>query len=51
MEPRAVVDALERYRSEVAEILARFSHTRERIAIQSDDGYRFRAVVTEVVDC
>lgn len=50
MDTQAVVEALQSYRAEVAGILARFSHTRDRISIQRDDGFRFRAIVTEVVD-
>lgn len=50
MDPLAVVEALKSYRTEVAGILSRFSHTRESISIQRDDGFRFRAIVTEVVD-
>jgi hypothetical protein len=50
MDPLAVVEALKNYRADVAGILSRFSHTRERISIQREDGFRFRGIVTEVVD-
>lgn len=50
MSPQAVIEALQSYRVEIAAILSRFSHTRDRISIQRDDGSRFRTIVTEVVD-
>lgn len=50
MEPQAIVNALQDYKSEVEAILSRFSHTRDRISIHRDDGFRFRGIVTEVVD-
>jgi hypothetical protein len=50
MDSSAVLEALRGYRTELAGILSRFSRTRERIAIQVNDGFRFRRLVTEVVD-
>lgn len=50
MEPQAVLDSLQKYKAEVEAILARFSHTRDRIAIDQEDNYRFRTIVTELID-
>lgn len=50
MEPAAVLEALNKYRADSETILSRFSHTRERIAINQEDNYRFRTIVTELAD-
>lgn len=50
MEPAAVLEALNRYRVDSEAILSRFTHTRDRIAINQEDNYRFRALVTELAD-
>lgn len=50
MEPVAVLEALNKYRVESEAILSRFTHTRDRIAINQEDNYRFRTIVTELAD-
>ena len=50
MDPQAILAALRAYRSEAEEIIANFARTRERAAIAQDDNYRFRAIVTELLD-
>jgi hypothetical protein len=50
METQAVLDALHQYKLETEEILVNFTRTRERVAIAQEDNYRFRAIVTELVD-
>jgi hypothetical protein len=50
MQPEAVLEALQKYRAESEAILARFTHTRERIAINQEENYRFRTIVTELAD-
>lgn len=50
MEPSSVLEALNKYRAESEAILSRFTHTRDRIAINQEDNYRFRTIVTELAD-
>jgi hypothetical protein len=50
MEPAKILETLRAYEQETRGILSRFSHTRDRIAIQRDDGFRLRGLVTEVLD-
>lgn len=50
MEPAAVIQALNKYLAEAEAILSRFTHTRDRIAINQEDNYRFRTIVTELTD-
>ena len=48
MQPQAVLEALNSYRTESEAILSRF--TRDSIAINQEDNYRFRTIVTELAD-
>lgn len=50
MQPQAVLEELNKYRTETEAILSRFTHTRDRIAISQEDNYRFRTIVTELAD-
>lgn len=50
MQPDAVIAALKQYHSELGAILSRFAHTRERISINTEDNYRLRTLVTELID-
>lgn len=50
MEPETVLEALNKYLAEVEAILSRFTHTRDSIAINQEDNYRFRVIVTELTD-
>lgn len=50
MEPAAVLEALNKYRVDCETILSRFTHARDRIAINQEDNYRFRTIVTELAD-
>ena len=50
METQAILNALHQYKLEAEEILTNFTRSRERVAIVQEDNYRFRAIVTELVD-
>lgn len=50
MKPEVVLNALREYESELSRMLERFTHTRDRVAINSDDNFRLRSVVTELID-
>jgi hypothetical protein len=50
MQPEAVLIALKEYESELGGVLERFTRTRDRVAIDSDDNYRLRTILTELVD-
>lgn len=50
MKASEVLVALEQYNVELAAILGRFTRTRERISIDSQDNYRLRTITTELVD-
>ena len=50
MQATEVLAALEQYKVELGSILGRFTRTRERISIDSQDNYRLRTITTELVD-
>ncbi|MGT4069294.1 UNVERIFIED_CONTAM: hypothetical protein I5919_10705 [Aeromonas hydrophila] len=50
MQASEVLVALEQYKVELEAILGRFTRTRERISIDSQDNYRLRTITTELVD-
>ncbi|WP_367849683.1 hypothetical protein [Rhodoferax sp. WC2427] len=50
MQAAEVLEALQKYKVELATILGRFTRTRERISIDSQDNYRLRTITTELVD-
>jgi hypothetical protein len=45
-----ITAALREYEQELAAILTRFTRTRERVAIDSQDNFRLRALITELID-
>lgn len=50
MTPDEIIKALKDYESELEGMLARFTRNRDGIHIASQDNYRLRGVVTEVID-
>lgn len=50
MAPEEIINALTTYLAELGDILARFSHTRTGVHIERQDNYRFRTIVTELLD-
>lgn len=50
MTPDEITAALKTYEAELAQILGRFTRTRDAIQIDSQDNYRMRTIVTELVD-
>lgn len=50
MQASEVLIALEKYKVELAAINGRFTRTRERISIDSQDNHRLRTITTELVD-
>lgn len=50
MQATEILVALEQYKVELTAILGRFTRTRERISIDSQDNYRLRTITTELVD-
>lgn len=50
MRPEEIVDTLRKYEDELSAILLRFKHTPKSISIDTDDNFRLRALVTELVD-
>lgn len=50
MERVAILEALNNYRGDAEAILSRFTRTRDRIAIDQEDNYRLRMIVTELAD-
>lgn len=50
MTPESILEALNAYATELAGILHRFTRDRNGIHIDSQDNYRLRTIVTEVID-
>lgn len=50
MTPDEIIAALNGYHDEVGAMLGRFTRTRDGIHIDSQDNYRLRSLVTEVID-
>jgi hypothetical protein len=50
MIPEEILAALREYHSELGALLGRFTRTRDGIHIASQDNYRLRAIVTELID-
>jgi len=50
MNKEKITNTLGQYKEELSGILSRFSKTRDGLHIDIQDGYRFREIVTELVD-
>jgi hypothetical protein len=50
MAPEEIIAALTVYRDELGQILGRFTRTQSGIHIEPQDNYRFRTIVTELLD-
>ena len=50
MNKEQIISTLGQYKDELSGILGRFSKTRDGLDIYTQDGYRFREIVTELVD-
>lgn len=50
MQPEAILVVLKEYESELAEMLSRFTRSRDRVAIDLNDNFRLRTVTTELID-
>lgn len=50
MEAKKIITVLQAYEVELDAILSRFTRTRERISIDSQDNFRLRILTTEIID-